>query len=164
MLSLDIDGNDYWILDEIKNLNSDIVVCEYNPIFGDLQCITTIYDPNFVRSDKHYSNLYFGCSILALINLMKKKGYTFLGTNSKGMNAFFVKNEKLGFINDKIKDKKIFISSLREGRGENLKLNFKSMNENLKQIENMEVFDLQKKIKVKLSSFDKLYSDKWLNN
>ena len=38
------------------------------------------------------------------------------------------------------------------------------MIENLKQIENMEVFDLQKKIKVKLSSFDKLYSDKWLNN
>ena len=72
LFSLDIDGNDYWILKKI-NLNADIIVTEYNPIFGDIHKISVPYEKDFVRGKKHFSNLFFGCSINALIDLMKKK-------------------------------------------------------------------------------------------
>tara|TARA_Y100000590_G_scaffold216695_1_gene245463 strand:- start:605 stop:1564 length:960 start_codon:yes stop_codon:yes gene_type:complete len=163
LLSIDIDGNDYWILENLQNLNADLVVCEYNPIFGDLHCITTIYDPNFVRHNKHFSNLYFGCSIMALIKLMKKKKYTFLGSNSKGMNAFFVKDENIKYLDDKIIHKKIFAPILREGRDKNTKLNYRTVFENLNEIKNMEIFDLEENTNKKLSSYKNLFSKEWKN-
>lgn len=163
LLSIDIDGNDYWILEKLENLDADIVVCEYNPIFGDLHCITTIYDPNFIRNKKHHSNLYFGCSIMAIIKLMNKKNYTFLGSNSKGMNAFFIKNENFNYLDNKIIDKKIFFPILREGRDKNFKLNYKTIVENLDEIKDMEIFDLDQNINKRLSSYENLFSREWKN-
>ena len=55
------------------NLKADIVICEYNGLFGDINDITVPYSKNFNRSKEHYSNLYFGCSIKSLISLLKKK-------------------------------------------------------------------------------------------
>jgi hypothetical protein len=60
LLSIDIDGNDYWIWEEINIINPVIVVCEYNAIFGDIHPIVIPYDPGFYRTQAHYSNLYFG--------------------------------------------------------------------------------------------------------
>ena len=91
LLSIDVDGNDYWILEKIEYLNPTIVVCEYNSIFGDLFKLSVPYNKNFVRNKVHYSNLYFGASIKAMISMMKKKGYIFIGTGSAGVNAFFCK-------------------------------------------------------------------------
>mgnify|MGYP003956322547 CR=1 FL=1 len=162
LLSLDIDGNDYWILEKIELL-ADIIVCEYNPIFGDMQNISTIYDPHFIRKNKHYSNLYFGCSIKALINLMKKKNYSFLGTNSKGMNAFFVNNEKFEYLDKNIKDKKIFPPTIRESRDSNNKLSYNTFAENINLIKDMEVVDLDQNSIKKISSYKNLFSDKWEN-
>ena len=42
------------------------------------------------KKKKSFSNLYFGCSIQALIDQCKNKGYHFIGTNKNGCNAFFV--------------------------------------------------------------------------
>ena len=36
LLSIDIDGNDYWIIEKINNLSPKIIVCEFNSVFGDL--------------------------------------------------------------------------------------------------------------------------------
>ena len=157
LLSLDIDGNDYWILKEITNLRPYLFICEYNPIFGYKNQISTVYDPKFDRTKKHFSNLYFGCSIQALIHLMKTKKYSFLGTNSKGMNAFFVRNDKLHYVNKFIRNKKIHKSLIREGRKKNGKLNLKSLSENLKLIKNMSIIDTKTMSKKKLGTYKELF-------
>lgn len=96
LLSVDIDGNDYWVWKAIDVVNPAIVVCEYNSLWGFRDAVTTPYDPDFIRSKKHYSNLYYGASIKALSDLASSKGYTLVAGNAAGNNVFFVKNELLG--------------------------------------------------------------------
>ena len=60
LMSIDIDGNDYWVWDAIKVVKPRIVICEYNNLFGSDNELTIPYDPLFVRSEAHYSNLYYG--------------------------------------------------------------------------------------------------------
>jgi hypothetical protein len=95
ILSVDIDGNDYWVWDEIGVINPVIIVAEYNGIFGHQQALSVPYNPTFRRTQAHYSNLYWGCSLAALNQLAVKKGYTFSGCNSAGNNAYFVRNDYL---------------------------------------------------------------------
>ena len=73
LLSLDIDGVDYWILSKLSVLEPSIIICEYNSLFGQKKAITVPYKENYIRSNEHYSNLYYGASIKAFIDLMKKK-------------------------------------------------------------------------------------------
>ena len=93
IFSLDIDGVDYWILKELPDNLSKIIVAEYNPYFGPDLEVTVPYSDNFNRSEYHSSNLCFGMSLKALINLMENKGYSFIGSASLRSNAFFIKNE-----------------------------------------------------------------------
>jgi hypothetical protein len=90
IFSLDIDGVDYWIIDSLPPKISKIFIAEYNPFFGHNLEITVPNIKNFNRTNYHYSNLCFGMSLKALINIMKKKGYIFLGVNNLKNNAFFV--------------------------------------------------------------------------
>jgi hypothetical protein len=151
LLSLDIDGVDYWVLKELKSLDAAIVVCEYNSLFGLKKSITVPYDKNFIRTKKHFSNLYYGASIKAFIDLMKKKKYFLLGTNKNGNNAFFMKNIYLKDINKILKEKKIYISKYRESRDQKGNLTYLNREKSLKLIGNKIVIDLknhtQKKIK-----------------
>ncbi len=93
LLSIDLDGVDYWILDAISVVSPRILMMEYNSVFGDTRAITVPYKETFDRQTEHYSNLYFGASLGALVYLAKKKGYVFVGSNSAGNNAFFVRKE-----------------------------------------------------------------------
>lgn len=95
LLSIDIDGNDYWVWKAITVVDADIVVIEYNSLFGSERTITVPYKPDFMREEAHYSYLYFGASLPALYDLAIKKGYAFVGCNQAGNNAYFVKEEKL---------------------------------------------------------------------
>ncbi len=151
LLSLDIDGVDYWVLKELKSLDAAIVVCEYNSLFGLKKSITVPYDKNFVRTKKHFSNLYYGASIKAFIDLMKNKKYFLLGTNKNGNNAFFMKNIFLKDINKILKEKNIYISKYRESRDQKGNLTYLSREKSLKLISNKIVIDLKdhkpKKIK-----------------
>jgi hypothetical protein len=93
LLSVDIDGNDYWVWEAISAVDPSIVVCEYNSVFGHRHALTIPYDPQFQRTLAHYSNLYFGASLPALCALAERKGYDFVGSNSAGCNAFFVRRD-----------------------------------------------------------------------
>jgi hypothetical protein len=53
--------------------------------------VSVPYDPAFVRGKAHHSNLYWGCSLAALVHLADRKGLDFVGCNRAGNNAFFVK-------------------------------------------------------------------------
>jgi len=95
ILSIDIDGNDYWIWECIEVVNPIIVIVEYNSIFGGKSATTIPYDPFFMRGKAHYSHLYWGCSLKALCLLAEQKGYCFVGSNSNANNAFFVRKDKV---------------------------------------------------------------------
>ena len=93
LLSIDIDGNDYWVWKAIDVVDPDIVICEYNPRFGDKKAVTIPYDPEWTRFKGHYSGIYFGASIRALTKLGNEKGYALVYGNEA--NLFFVKRELL---------------------------------------------------------------------
>jgi hypothetical protein len=95
LLSIDIDGNDYWVWDKISVVDPVIVVAEYNSLFGSKRAVTIPYDPKFYRMNAHHSGLYFGCSLKALEILAARKGYALVGCNSNANNCFFVKTERL---------------------------------------------------------------------
>lgn len=96
LLSVDVDGNDYWIWDAITVVDPAIVVVEYNALLGPDAAITVPYDPAFVNSSAHYSQLYFGASLGAFVHLAKSRGYRFVGCASNGANAFFVREDVAG--------------------------------------------------------------------
>ncbi|HEX3386574.1 MAG TPA: hypothetical protein VHS53_15345, partial [Mucilaginibacter sp.] len=79
ILSIDIDGNDYWVWEAIYCVDPIIVIIEYNSVFGPGNPWTIPYKPDFNRTDAHYSNLYFGASLRSLCDLAEKKGYFFAG-------------------------------------------------------------------------------------
>ncbi len=93
VLSIDIDGNDYWIWEAINSIRPRIVICEYNSAFGPTLKLSTPYSANFQRTAAHYSDLYWGASLAAFRHLAEKKGYDFIGTAEAGVNAFFVRKD-----------------------------------------------------------------------
>lgn len=95
VFSLDIDGNDYYLVESIllNNLKPRIFVVEYNANFGPDRSVTIPYTPNFDYSSAHWSRLYFGVSISAWKKLFNRFGYDFLTVESNGINAFFILSE-----------------------------------------------------------------------
>ena len=95
LLSIDIDGNDYWVWKAVNQITPRIVVIEYNASLGYDEAITVKYDPSFDRLGKSSSGLYHGASLQAMKELGHSKGYALLGCDSSGANAFFVRRELL---------------------------------------------------------------------
>lgn len=93
LLSIDIDGNDYWVWEAIDVVAPSVVAVEYNSRFGPKRAVTVPYDPTFVRTTAHHSNIYYGASLAAFCSLAKRKGYSFVGCNTAGVNAFFVRQD-----------------------------------------------------------------------
>jgi hypothetical protein len=161
LLSVDLDGNDYWIIKSINAVKPYIVVCEYNSIFGDKPKITVPYKFSFSRNNSHYSNLFFGSSIQALIDLMKDKNYTFIGSNLNGVNAFFIRNDHVKKILIKIKKIQCFPSKLRESRDSKGKKNFIRGINRINIIKNKKVYDFNKKKILSLAKIKNIYSTFW---
>lgn len=91
LISLDIDGNDFWILSKLLDcLTPKIVVCEYNPVFGASKRVSIPYKADFSRYELHSSGLAFGMSLRLAVDLCCKHDLVFIGTNSFNNNAFFV--------------------------------------------------------------------------
>ena len=126
IFSLDLDGNDYWILDAANLASIRIVVAEYNPLFGHKNAVTVPRDDKFDRTSKHYSWLYYGASLKAFTLLLEKKGFAFVGTNRVGNNAFFVSKDIANLIPTKIsQDYSVYTDwRIRETRSESGALNF----------------------------------------
>ncbi|MBP8129496.1 MAG: hypothetical protein KA184_07925 [Candidatus Hydrogenedentes bacterium] len=97
LLSIDIDGNDYWVWRAIEAVEPRAVVIEYNSVFGPERALTVKYDPEFRRWAKHPSGLYFGASLAALVKLGRAKGYRLIGCDRQGVNAFFIPDHVDGF-------------------------------------------------------------------
>lgn len=159
ILSIDIDGNDYWIWKAINVVEPRIVVCEYNGIFGCEHFITVPYEDNFNRSRKHYSHLYWGASLPALCFLAEQKGYVFVGCNSNGNNAFFIRKDICLLPAVNYKDRFV-MPKFRESRDCNGKLSFLGGKDRIHEIYEMEIFNIKTKFLVLIKDvfFDKTHS------
>lgn len=148
IFSLDIDGIDYWILKELPDDISKVIVAEYNPYFGPDLEITVPYSENFNRTNYHSSNLCWGMSLRALINLMNEKGFKFIGSNSLRNNAFFVKADLVNLLSlDHVDLKNISnftYARFRENKIKTKELQFSSPDLNLNVIEECKVLDLKR--------------------
>jgi hypothetical protein len=96
ILSIDIDGMDYWVWDAIDTIRPAIVITEYNSAFGPKECVTVPYDPNFVWNREGNKLYYWGTSLGALTALAAKKGYDLFGCNSAGNNSYFIRRDLRG--------------------------------------------------------------------
>ncbi|MDF5725944.1 MAG: hypothetical protein PUP91_36955, partial [Rhizonema sp. PD37] len=120
LLSVDIDGNDYWIWEKIDVIKPAIVITEYNFRFGKEESVSVPYNEHFVRAKAHYSTIYYGVSLKALFFLAKQKGYAFVGCNSAGNNAFFVRQDlKPDCIKELTVEEGYVAGMFRESRDEN---------------------------------------------
>lgn len=162
ILSIDIDGNDYWVWKAIHCIDPVLVVCEYNAVFGNIHPITIPYDPLFIRQKAHHSRLYYGASIAALIALAKEKGYTFLGTNSNGSSGFFIRNDKAGTILSRLAEIKSFPSRFSEARDEKDQLTFARNADRIQPIAHLPVVDVRDDRTKLLKDLGNLYDDTWL--
>ncbi len=143
LLSIDIDGNDYWIWRAIEVISPRIVVIEYNSLFGCRHAVTVPYQEAFSRMRAHHSGLYFGASLKALCRLADEKGYVFVGTNSAGVNAFFVREDVAGNVHSLNCEEGYVESKVRESRDRAGKLTYVGGAKRLQLIQNMEVWDVQ---------------------
>ena len=148
ILSLDIDGNDYWVLDAAKLDKISVVVVEYNSLFGYSAEVSVPRDDLFNRKEKHFSCLYYGASLSAFIYSLSLKGFTFLGSNRACNNAFFIKNEKINEFSIEIPTNlELFVDSrVRESRNTSGSLSFLSGKDRLRVIETMPVVNVKNNI------------------
>ncbi len=93
LLSIDIDGNDYWVWKAIDAVNARVVVIEYNSSLGRDRSITVKYDRDFDYFQKHATGFYHGASLRAFTKLAREKGYVLAGCDANGINAFFVRRD-----------------------------------------------------------------------
>jgi len=89
LLSIDIDGNDYWVWAAIKRWRPSIVVIEYNAAYPPPQRWVMKENPEHRWNGTNY----YGASLASLAALGRRKGYSLVATNPDGVNAFFVRDD-----------------------------------------------------------------------
>jgi hypothetical protein len=142
LLSVDIDGNDYWVWQAVNRVKPEIVVCEYNSVFGPKLAVSVPYSADFYRTQAHHSNLYFGASLAALCRLGEEKGYAFVGSNSAGNNAFFVRRDHLSGVAAHTAKEGYVESKFRESRDTAGQLNYLSGIERLRAIQDLPLVEV----------------------
>lgn len=164
ILSIDLDGNDYWILRELEDLRPDLLILECNPVFGDRHAVTVAYDPEFDRFRAHHSGQLFGASIAALRQLAEGRGYEFLGTCRNGLNAFFVRSDLAPRLNGKIKRRVAWPSIHRDSRDPSGNLTFTRGRDRFDLIADCEVYCCRSERAVRLRDLGEPYSEEWLRS
>jgi hypothetical protein len=93
LLSLDIDGIDYWLWEALDIVSPRVVVAETQCIWGSTRAVTVPYDPQFRAGFVKHFGIYSGASLPAFVRLAARKGYRFVGVQRLGFNAFFVRED-----------------------------------------------------------------------
>jgi hypothetical protein len=89
LMSIDLDGNDYYILDAIRSVSPRVIVAEYNAKFPP----DVFWVMQYNESHQWDSSDYFGASLRALEDLLAPRGYALVGCSVLGTNAFFVRTD-----------------------------------------------------------------------
>ncbi|MGH9772184.1 MAG: hypothetical protein ACRD4Q_10875, partial [Candidatus Acidiferrales bacterium] len=83
LLSVDIDGNDYYILRAIDSVSRRVIVAQYNAKFPP----DVFWVMEYNETHRWDATDYFGSSLKALETLLREKGYSLVGCNLLGCNA-----------------------------------------------------------------------------
>jgi hypothetical protein len=89
LLSIDIDGQDYWLWQGVEAVQPSVAVIEYNASFGPDRSVTV---PRGAVATPGRP-FYHGASLAALRKLGERKGYILAGCDSRGVNSFFVRRD-----------------------------------------------------------------------
>lgn len=142
ILSVDIDGNDYHVLEAITGFRPRILICEFNTVFGPSRKISVPYAADFQRTAQHYSNLYFGASLAAMTLLAAKRGYSLVGVNLA--NAFYVRNDLLNERLEVVTPEQVFFPSKeRQSRDQQGNPTFLAGDDRLKVLRGMPVVNVE---------------------
>ena len=93
LLSLDLDGVDYWIWEAIEVIRPRVVVAETQCIWGADRSVSVPYRRDFSSPLIQGFGVYSGASLPAFVRLAKRKGYRLVGTQALGFNAFFIRED-----------------------------------------------------------------------
>jgi hypothetical protein len=91
LLSIDVDGNDIYLLEVLQVVSPRVIVIEYNGKFPPPLSIAQAYDAAYRWQGTDYS----GASLAAITKVAERKGYSLVGCNILGVNAFFVRQDLL---------------------------------------------------------------------
>lgn len=114
LLSLDLDGVDWWILDALTAAEPRVLVVEYQDILGPDRAWTVPYRPEFsvedypVNAGDSYN--YCGAGLRAFVRLLEPRGYRLVGCNRSGYNAFFVRAAEAGNLLPEVAVDSCFVS------------------------------------------------------
>jgi hypothetical protein len=89
VMSIDVDGSDYWIWDAIAAYRARLLVIEYNAALSTEERLVQPPD----RVGGWDGTDYFGASLRALVELGERKGYQLVHTDLAAANAFFVRSD-----------------------------------------------------------------------
>ncbi|MFI5460035.1 MAG: S41 family peptidase, partial [Isosphaerales bacterium] len=92
LLSIDIDGNDYWIWEAIEIIRPRVVIAEIQCIWGADRAVTVPYSPEFKTQFVDGFGVYCGASLPAFVKLAGRKGYRLAGVQRLGFNALFIQD------------------------------------------------------------------------
>lgn len=93
LVSIDIDGNDYWVCEALLTRYAPrVMVVEYNALLGATLPWIMEYNPTHSRESVVVTS-YYGASLKAFEKLLARKGYSLVGCDFLGMNAFFVRSD-----------------------------------------------------------------------
>ncbi len=90
LLSLDLDGVDYWIWEALDAVLPRVVVLEFQSVWGALDAVTVPYAPNFRREGL---SDYYGASLPAFVALGRRRGYRLVAVARNAYNAFFLRDD-----------------------------------------------------------------------
>jgi hypothetical protein len=94
LLSLDIDGNDFWVWRELNACSPRMVILEFNGAFGPERTVTVPYDAAFDRASfRTVTQHYYGASLAAFEWLGRTKGYRLILVEPRGINAYFLRDD-----------------------------------------------------------------------
>jgi hypothetical protein len=151
ILSVDIDGNDYWVWEAIEVVSPRIVICEYNSLFGPTAKVSIPYQADFSRRANKTPMGYFGASIAALGHLGAAKGYSLVAGNSAGNNVFFVRNDCLGTLQAMSPESAYVPAAFREDRSPDGEVDLIRFADRREAIERLPVIDVTTGQRVQLS-------------
>jgi hypothetical protein len=93
LFSLDIDGNEYWVLKAIDSINPRLLVVETHNIIPADKSLTIRYEPDFCYLNSLKED-FRSVSLLAMVRLCKRRGYRLIGGHRHGFNAFFLREDE----------------------------------------------------------------------
>lgn len=92
LLSLDMDGMDFWVWKALTCIRPRVVVVEINARWGPHRAVTVPYHADFCLDTNRHPWCH-GASLAAFAKLGRERGYRLVGTNRSGVNAIFLRSD-----------------------------------------------------------------------